>query len=138
MSEPIKYIPVFDNGQVRAIAFGLALLSCFLVLSLFNHAPRYGGLLPTEFWVVPAILFALSFTAATVSKTDEGFLVCWRVFGVCVLKKQYDSLQGMQDGKHICLVGMNQGRSGFLFVSFLKDKVANRLQELGLNIVELD
>lgn len=138
MAEPIKFIPVLDNGQVRGIAFGLALFSCFLVLSLFNHTPRYGGSLPMEFWLVPAILLLLSFTDATISKSEAGFLVYWRVFGFRLLKKQYEGVEGMLDGKHIYLVGVNIGQAKPLCVSFLKNRVANRLQELEINIVDLD
>lgn len=135
MSERIEYYPLVDNRVVTAIAIVLSLFSIFLLLAFFNHMPRYGGMLPVEFWIPPLLVMAIVFTSAVIDRAQDGYLVVWTFLSFKVRTRLYESIEAVTIGerKRIFLSGLANGQSDFLHITFDKD-VFERLRDIGVKI----
>lgn len=135
MSERIEYYPLVDNREVTAIAIVLSLFSIFLLLAFFNHMPRYGGMLPVEFWIPPLLVMAIVFTSAVIERAQDGYLVVWTFLSFKVRTRLYESIEAATIGerKRIFLSGLANGQRGFLHITFDKD-VFERLRDIGVKI----
>lgn len=135
MSERIEYYPLVDNRVVTAIAIVLSLFSIFLLLAFFNHMPRYGGMLPVEFWIPPLLVMAIVFTSAVIERAQDGYLVVWTFLSFKVRTRLYESIEAATVGerKRIFLSGLANGQSDFLHITFDKD-VFDKLRAAGVRI----
>lgn len=78
----INYKPAFEHPVLRAFAMFLALLTLFPLLVTINHAPHYAGVLPFEFWLIPALLVLSILVWCTLDIDSAGALtLTWKFAG---------------------------------------------------------